>query len=162
MIDQVFPDYHGVAWYWCELAPVAVPTGHRALLGSESVDYAARVWLNGDEIGSHEGEGVPFELGATELGAERVNLLAVRVVNPNGEPDRRAGPIRMPHANQMLPGEFRPGWACQFGGIIGEVAVHVEPEARLLETVVRSQLATGVINVDVAVPKSLAVCPRQA
>ena len=74
IIQQVFPDYHGVAWYWCELAPVPVPTAHRALLGFESVDCAARVWVNGHEVGSHEGDGVPFVLvdapGAVRHGAE--------------------------------------------------------------------------------------------
>ena len=65
IIQQVFPDHHGVAWYWCELAPLSLPPGHRALVRFEAVDYAAKVWLNGYEIGSHEGEG-PFELDATE------------------------------------------------------------------------------------------------
>jgi hypothetical protein len=156
IIQQVFPDYHGVAWYWCELAPVPVPTAHRALLGFESVDYAARVWVNGHEVGSHEGDGVPFVLDATEyLVPEQVNLLAVRVVNPTGEPIDGLTLREVPHANKTLPGEFRPGWAYNFGGITGEVVLHVEPEVRLVEAVVRSQLATGVISVDVTVSNAI-------
>ena len=65
IIQQVFPDYHGIAWYWCEVAPFSVPAGYQALLRFESVDYAARVWLNGHAIGGHENDGVPFELDAT-------------------------------------------------------------------------------------------------
>ncbi len=152
IIQQVFPDYHGVAWYWCELAPVLVPTGHRALLDFESVDYAAKVWVNGHEIGSHEGDGVPFVLDATEyLVPQRANLLAVRVINPTAEPIDGLVLSEVPHANKTLPGEFRPGWAYNFGGITGEVVLHVEPSARLAETVVRSQLATGAVSVDVTV-----------
>ena len=152
IVQQVFPDYHGVAWYWCELAPVVVPSGHRVLVDFESVDYAAKVWVNGYEIGSHEGDGVPFVLDATEyLVPERANLLAVRVINPTGEPIDGLTLKEVPHANKTLPGEFRPGWAYNFGGITGEVVLHVEPGARLAETVVRSQLATGVISVDVTV-----------
>ena len=83
IIQQIFPDYHGIAWYWCELGEWPVPAGHRALIRFESVDYAARVWVNGQEIGAHEGDGVPFELDATEfLNAGRPNLLAVRVDQP--------------------------------------------------------------------------------
>ncbi len=160
IIQQVFPDYHGVAWYWCELAPVLVPTGHRALIGFESVDYAARVWLNGNEIGLLEGDGVPFELDATEyLDPDRVNLLAVRVVNPTGEPIDGLTLNEVPHSNRVLPAEFRPGWSYNFGGITGEVVLHIEPTARLLETVVRSQLATGVISVDVTVPNASLFVP---
>ena len=38
IIQQVFPDYHGIAWYWCEVAPFSVPAGYQALLRFESVD----------------------------------------------------------------------------------------------------------------------------
>jgi hypothetical protein len=138
IIQQVFPDHHGVAWYWCELGPLPIPPRHRALVRFESVDYAARVWLNGHEIGSHEGEG-PFDLDATErVQSERANLLAVRVVNPTGEAIDGLVLSDVPHANKTLPGDFRPGWAYNFGGILGDVVVHVEPDARLLDVVVRS------------------------
>lgn len=40
IIQQVFPDYQGLAWYWCELAPMLVPPGHRVLIRFESVDYS--------------------------------------------------------------------------------------------------------------------------
>jgi hypothetical protein len=151
IIQQVFPDHHGVAWYWCELAPLAIPPGHRALVRFESVDYAAKVWLNGYVIGSHEGEG-PFELDATErVRPGLVNLLAVRVVNPTAEAIDGLVLSEVPHANKTLPADFRPGWAYNFGGILGDVVVHVELEARLLDVAVHSQLATGVISVDVTV-----------
>ncbi len=80
------------------------------------------------------------------------NLLAVRVVNPTDEAIDGLVLSEVPHANKTLPGEFRPGWAYNFGGILGDVVVHVEPEVRLADIVVRSQLATGVISVDVSVP----------
>lgn len=151
IIQQIFPDHHGVVWYWCYLAPTDVPPGHRALVRFESVDYAAQVWVNGHGIGSHEGEG-PFELDATErLETGGANLLAVRVVNPTGEAIDGLVLNEVPHANKTLPGDFRPGWAYNFGGILGDVVVHIEPEGRLVDVVVRSDLGTGVISVDVTV-----------
>ena len=106
---------------------------------------------SGYVIGSHEGEG-PFELDATErVRPGLVNLLAVRVVNPTAEAIDGLVLSEVPHANKTLPADFRPGWAYNFGGILGDVVVHVELEARLLDVAVHSQLATGVISVDVTV-----------
>jgi Glycosyl hydrolases family 2, TIM barrel domain/Glycosyl hydrolases family 2, sugar binding domain/Glycosyl hydrolases family 2 len=152
IIQQVFPDYQGVAWYWCEVAPFAVPPGHRALVRFESVDYAARVWVNGHEIGGHEGDGLPFELDATEvLEPGRTNLLAVRVINPGREPIDGLVLAEVPHSNKVPADEFRPGWGYNTGGIVGEVVLHVEPPARLLDVVVRPSLWTGVVEVDAVV-----------
>ena len=67
IIQQVFPDHHGVGLVLVRArTTAAVPPGHRALVRFESVDYAAKVWMNGHEIGWHEGDGLPFELDATE------------------------------------------------------------------------------------------------
>ena len=163
IIQQVFPDYQGLAWYWCELAPLPVPPGHRVLLRFESVDYAARVWVNGHEVGAHEGDGLPFEVDATEfLLPERPNLLAVRVINPTRDPIDGLVLAEVPHANKTVAGEFRPGQGYNAGGIVGDVVVRVEPAVRLLDVVVRAQLATGVISVDVTVPTDLAAGPSMA
>ncbi len=152
IIQQVFPEYQGIAWYWCELSRLAVPPGSRALLRFESVDYAARVWLNGRELGSHEGDGLPFELDATEcLAADRASLLAVRVINPTDEPIDGLVLSEVPHANRALPAKFKPGAGYNVGGITGDVVLHVEPEARLIDVVVRPHLSTGVLTVSAAV-----------
>ena len=163
IIQQVFPDYQGLAWYWCELAPMLVPPGHRVLIRFESVDYAARVWVNGHEVGVHEGDGLPFELEATQfLLPERPNLLAVRVINPTREPIDGVVLAEVPHANKTVASEFRPGQGYNVGGIVGDVVVRVEPTARLLDVVVRAQWATGVISVDTTVPPELTSGPSMA
>jgi hypothetical protein len=152
IIQQVFPDYHGIAWYWCELPPQQIPAGEQALLRFESVDYAARVWVNGHEIGAHEGDGVPFELDATRfIEAGRPNLLAVRVINPTHQPIDGLVLDEVPHSNKALPEQFRPGWGYNAGGITGEVVLHVEPVVRLTDVVVRPHLGTGVISIDAVV-----------
>ena len=47
IIQDAFPGYHGVAWYWKEFEAVAVPEpGGRMLLRFWQVDYKADVWLN--------------------------------------------------------------------------------------------------------------------
>ena len=48
IIQDAFPGYHGVAWYWREFAAPANPhPGGRYLLRFWAVDYLAEVWLNG-------------------------------------------------------------------------------------------------------------------
>ena len=48
VIQDVFPDYHGVAWYWRDFTPPAhFQTDGRYLLKFRAVDYLAEVWLNG-------------------------------------------------------------------------------------------------------------------
>src|SRR4051812_38494851 len=88
VIQQIFPDYHGVAWYWQRFRPARPPAAHeRVYLRFGTVDYLADVWLNGLPAGSHEGADTPFMLDVTnQLKADADNLLAVRVLNPTDEP----------------------------------------------------------------------------
>jgi beta-glucuronidase len=60
IIQDAFPGYHGVAWYWREFVPIINPhvEGHY-LLRFWAVDYKADVWLNNKNIGSHEGGETP-------------------------------------------------------------------------------------------------------
>lgn len=61
VIQDPFPDYHGVAWYWREFrAPGNAHEGGRYLLRFQAVDYLAEVWLNGVRMGEHEGARDPL------------------------------------------------------------------------------------------------------
>ena len=89
IIQDTFPGYHGVAWYWREFdAPTNPDVGGRYLLRFWAVDYLAEVWLNGTRVGEHEGGETPFVLDVTDTirtGRNKRNLLAVRVLNPTHE-----------------------------------------------------------------------------
>ena len=57
-----------------------LPDGSRAVLRFEGVDSAARVWLNGAEVGRTVGSRLPAEFDVTEqLDRDGENVLAVRV-----------------------------------------------------------------------------------
>jgi beta-glucuronidase len=71
----------------------------------ESVNYRATVWLNGRQIGTHDGAYLPFELDLKGL-RPGVNRLVVRV-------DNRRGPADLP------PGPGGGWW--NYGGILREV-----------------------------------------
>ena len=61
IIQDAFPGYHAVAWYWREFdAPKHPHADGRYLLRFWAVDYLAEVWLNGKSVGGHEGGQPPF------------------------------------------------------------------------------------------------------
>ena len=55
IIQQFFPSYHGVAWYWNTFKNTLSMGNDRVLLRFGGVDYKATVWLNGVLLGSYEG-----------------------------------------------------------------------------------------------------------
>jgi len=79
----------------------------------ESVNYRAKVWLNGVLIGEHEGGYVPFELPTTGLVRKGVNRLVIRV------DDRRTG-ADIPRGYERPNGRPGGGW-WNYGGILREI-----------------------------------------
>ena len=125
IIQQAFPAYHGVAWYWRSFQVPANPhSGGRYLLRFWAVDYLADVWVNGKQVGGHEGgEGV-FVLDVTEaVKPGQPNLLAVRVLNPTNEPIDGIVLAHTPRRCKVVP--FRPGALYNDGGIVDSVELLV-------------------------------------
>ena len=88
ILQEAFPTYHGLVWYWRDVTPPANPhTEGRYLLRFWNVDYLADVWVNGVHVGQHEGACEPFVLDVTEaVNPQTVNRIAVRVLNPTNQP----------------------------------------------------------------------------
>jgi Glycosyl hydrolases family 2, TIM barrel domain/Glycosyl hydrolases family 2/Glycosyl hydrolases family 2, sugar binding domain len=114
-------DYTGVAWYrrtfrWREPpAPEGVETVH--LLGFGAVDYFATVWLNGVQVGEHEGGYLPFELPVdAALRLDDENELVVRVIDPGSGADADLGfPFaEIPHGKQSWYGPVGGIWQSVF------------------------------------------------
>jgi len=104
IIQQVFPGYHGVAWYWHSFRLASAPgRGERVLLRFGAVDYLAEVWVNGKVAGSFEGGETPFSFDITDLvRGDCDNLLAVRVLNPTDEPIDGYVLDQIPHRNKVM------------------------------------------------------------
>jgi beta-glucuronidase len=101
-----------IGWYRKDFT---FPSAHRGAswkLRFESVNYRARVYLNGREIGRHEGAFVPFEV-VVRNARSGVNHLVLRVDNR-----RRATDI--PPASDQANGRPGGGW-WNYGGILREV-----------------------------------------
>lgn len=123
VIQDAFPDYHGVAWYWRKYqVPPNPHPGGRYLLRFHLVDYLAEVWVNGTRLGSHEAGQEPFLLDATHLvAAGQQARLAVRVLSPpksrlTGSPCTRwqkAAVITLSRATmRMRPAGLPVLWNC--------------------------------------------------
>ena len=151
IIQDAFPGYHGVAWYWKEFAaPANLGANARALLRFWQVDYKADVWLNDAPVGSHEGGESPFVLDVTRAirpGAK--NRLAVRVLNPTHQAIDQIVLNETPHRNKVLP--YTSGNAWDQGGICDSVELLIVPPVRVDDVFVRPDWKTGRIQVQTSI-----------
>ncbi len=143
LIQEVFANYRGVAWYWCRFGLPRPPLAHeRCLLRFGAVDYQAEIWLNGRPAGRHEGREAPFAFDVTDLltdGGDQ--LLAVRV---HGLTEHDIEGLRL---------EGSPRGANPFltGGIHRPVEVAMVPCVRINGVFARPVWADGSIRLDAAV-----------
>ncbi len=82
-----YRDYLDDAWYARTFQVPAIWHSQRIGLRFESVNYAAKVWLNGVALGGHEGGHLPFEFDITDKVLPGSNRLTVKV-NNTLRPDR--------------------------------------------------------------------------
>lgn len=102
--------YDGLIWFQRRFDAPAAP-GQRSFLRFEAVNYRAVVWLNGREVGRHEGGFTPFVLEVTAALRAQGNRLVVAV-------DSR-------HDAQSIPGEITD-WDL-YGGITRPVSLLQTP-----------------------------------
>ncbi len=143
-------DYLGPIWY--ETSFVATPReGERTFLRFDSVNYLATVWLDGVELGSHEGGHLPFELeitGRTRPGKRRL------VVRVNGAlaPDRVPPGNVPPDPKDAFGGLAYPPASFDFfpyAGIQRAVHLYTTPRERIDDVTVKTTIrgTTGVADV---------------
>ena len=151
VLQETFPAYHGVVWYWLQFKPGPQPFVHgRSLLRFNAVDYLADVWLNSQHLGSHEGSETPFVLDATDLiRPGTTNTLALRVLNADNQ--RMDGIVlpETPHRNKVV--QFTPGNSFDYGGILLPVELLLTPAVRIASLHLRPDWKTGRIQIECAV-----------
>jgi beta-glucuronidase len=110
-------DYLGVAWYFHRFYMPPLAAGAHVELHFGATFYGAHVWLNGVELGGHEGGFTAYAFDVTsKLRAQ--NMIAVRI-------DNRPGVATIPGlAERGTPGarqpEVRYDW-WTYGGIVRDV-----------------------------------------
>jgi hypothetical protein len=150
IIQDPFPGYHGVAWYWRDfVAPKNPHPGGRYLLRFWMVDYKADVWLNGTHAGTHEGGESAFVLDVTGAVRPGENRLAVRVLNPTHEPIDGIVLNETPHRNKAIP--YTPGSDYDHGGIVDSVELIAAPAVRISDLFLRPDMKSGEIRVQATI-----------
>jgi beta-glucuronidase len=102
-----------VAWYATQFRRPAAPRGSNWILQFNSVNLRTRVFLNGRQIGAHNGGSVPFEIPASKL-RPGTNTLILRV-------DSELGSTTVPSVEERTD-QLTGGW-WNFGGILREVVL---------------------------------------
>ena len=124
-----------VAWYRKDFV---LPSRDAALgwkVRFESVNYRAKVWLNGELVGEHEGAYVPWEVPTRGLARRGVNRLVVRV-------DSRRGRGDVPKGGDRANGRPGGGW-WYYGGLLREVYLRRFERVDVEAVRVRTQLGSS-------------------
>jgi beta-glucuronidase len=124
-----------VAWYRKDFV---LPSASSALgwkIRFESVNYRAKVWLNGELIGEHEGAYVPWEVPTLGLARRGVNRLVVRVDNRRGRGD-------VPKGGDRANGRPGGGW-WNYGGLLREVYLRRFEQVDVERVRVRTHLGSS-------------------
>jgi hypothetical protein len=113
------PEAANLDWY--RLAFTAeVPEHLHYYLRFGAVRYLSRVWLNGTELGTHEGGQNPFDFDVTRL-------------------------LRLGHENTLIVRVSSP----YFGGINQHVLLVAQPSVRIIDAFARPDAASKVMHLDV-------------
>lgn len=103
----------GVGWYRKDFRLPKATKSTTWVARFESVNYRARVYLNGVQVGTHEGAYLPFEVPLTKVRKTGVNHLVVRV-------DSRRSDDDLPPLVDSDNGTPGGGW-WNYGGLLREV-----------------------------------------
>ena len=136
IIQDAFPGYHGVAWYWRDFQAPANPHAQgRYLLRFWAVDYKADVWLNGIPVGSHEGGETPFTLDVTDSIRPQARRIGWPCASSIPRTTRIDGIVlgETPHRNKALP--YSAGSSYNHGGIVDSVELLVVPACYVTDLV---------------------------
>ena len=73
-------------WYRRQFSAAELKRGERLVIHFQAVDYAARVWINGQLAGQHEGGYTPFSIDATDFLRRGKSALQEIVVCADDDP----------------------------------------------------------------------------
>jgi beta-glucuronidase len=114
--DPRYERYEGAFWYATDFSLPAdrAPWQTRAALRFDAVNYLCRVWVNGQEIGSHQGGYLPFEFSLDAAVLRHANRLVVMAENKRSD--------------QRIPGRLCDWY--NYGGIVRHVHLIVDSPRR--------------------------------
>jgi beta-glucuronidase len=125
-------DMLGVGWYFRRFDAPPLPPSGRLQIHFGATFYSARIWLNGREIGAHEGGFTAYAFDITR-GLRASNLIAVRI-------DNRPGIATIPgFAERGTPGARYDWWT--YGGMVREAWLTTTGAVGIERQTVRAEAA---------------------
>lgn len=127
-------EYLGVGWYFRRFELPKLPPGAIVQLHFGAAFYKSRVWINGVEVGAHEGGYSQHSFDISKHVRER-NTLAVSV-------DNRPGMYTIPgFGARGAPDAWYDWWA--YGGLVRDVWINVHGPVRVANQFIRSKIDGG-------------------
>ena len=136
---------HPILWYRRSFSVPQEMANRRVLLRFGAVDYACRVFVNGQEVGAHEGGYTPFALDITHALCEGENDLCLRVVD---EPD-----CAQPRGKQYWKEGVMGCWYTPVSGIWQTVYLEATGEESLRSVHITPDIDTGIATVDLSLER---------
>jgi hypothetical protein len=148
-------DYLGVAWYFHRFYMPPLAPGAHVQLHFGATFYGAHVWLNGVELGGHEGGFTAYAFDVTSKLRAR-NMIAVRI-------DNRPGIATIPGFAERGTPEVRYDW-WTYGGIVRDVWLTTSGAAWVGRQTIRTEAeADGAMIYDrIILERALAPVARNA
>ncbi len=130
------------AWFFRKFTPdLNLESGQRVVADFVGCQYYAKIWLNGNYIGDHEGSYGKFSFDVTDfLREDQPNLLAVRLFSANDGSTIRG------QESDTLPQGPTNGQAMQM-----PVCLSVVPQIAIADIFVDTEYENGNVNVQVIV-----------
>ncbi len=126
-VDRRYHNFTGDVWYTRQLKMENLRKGMRAFLRFEAVFYKCTVWLNGTELGEHEGGYTPFEFDISEI-VKNENTISIRVTNAW---DTTTIPGAKTKVNYETSSSAQVYPWINYGGITRNVSIIFRPEVYL-------------------------------
>ncbi len=139
-------DYEGVAWYFHSFVAPAIPAHGNVELHFDATFYQSHVFLNGKELGRHEGGHTAYFFDITKEMHSGLNYIAVEL-------DNRPGYSTIPGlAMKLAPENIWYDW-WHYGGIVRDVYLTVGDTAliRRQKIVSNAQSGAGTVTTTVQV-----------
>ena len=134
--EQVRPGYDGVGWYRREFIAPVDWHGRRIVVRFAAVQYFCEVWLNGTQLGDHEGGYGPFEFDISRRMRTGSNELVVRVINPPLNHEIEGFRCGAPLNQGNIP-IGKSSWYYNFGGIWQDVSLVVTDQVAIADIYVK-------------------------
>ncbi|HZL44256.1 MAG TPA: glycoside hydrolase family 2 TIM barrel-domain containing protein [Verrucomicrobiae bacterium] len=140
-------DYEGNAWYFRQFDVDADSMGKRAELNFGATFYKSRIWLNGVEVGSHEGGHTAYVIDITKH-LQRRNFLAVQLNNEPGFATIPGLAMRLSWGNDtdLI---WYDWW--HYGGIVRDAWIEFRGPALIRRQQIRSSAGTNEARVETRV-----------